>query len=359
MAEPGEEHEKTEEPTQRRLEDAYEKGNVAKSQEVNSWFMMLGATLVVLIFARNAAAMLAGDLATFLGQAHALPADSAGLRQLFTAVGLGVLAALGLPFLVMMVAGVAGNLLQHRPVLSLQPLAPKLSKISPLAGIKRLVSLTSLVNFAKSVAKLAIVGVVMVIVLWPARDRLDTLVGLDAGALLAATQELAVKMLLGVLAVLSLLAVADYAHQRTSWWKKLRMTVKELRDEYKQLEGDPQVRAKLRQVRIERGRKRMMANVPRATVVITNPTHYAVALQYEPGMNAPLCLAKGIDAVALRIRTLAEEHGIPIVENPPLARTLHASVEVDEEIPPQHYKAVAEVIGFVMRLRSKRKWSAA
>jgi flagellar biosynthetic protein FlhB len=131
------------------------------------------------------------------------------------------------------------------------------------------------------------------------------------------------------------------------------MTIKEMRDEFKQLEGDPQVRAKLRQVRIERGRKRMMQNVPRAAVVITNPTHYSIALEYEKGMDAPVCVAKGVDNVAFKIREIAEEHNIPIVENPPLARALHASVEIDDIIPAEHYKAVAEVIGFVMRLRGR------
>jgi flagellar biosynthetic protein FlhB len=247
---------------------------------------------------------------------------------------------------------------QHAPVLSIEPVKPKLSKISPFSGLKRLFSATSLVNFAKSLAKLLIVSCVIVVIVWPDRDQLDAIVRLDPAALLAHIQGLAIKLLVGVLAVLSVVAALDYIYQRQVWWKKQRMTVKELRDEYKQLEGDPQVRAKLRQVRIERGRKRMMANVPRASVVVTNPTHYAVALQYEKGMNAPVCLAKGIDAVALKIREAAEAHGIPIVENPPLARTLHASVEVDEEIPQSHYKAVAEVIGFVMRLKASRGWQA-
>src|ERR1041385_7999561 len=131
------------------------------------------------------------------------------------------------------------------------------------------------------------------------------------------------------------------------------MSLRELRDEFKQSEGDPTIKGKMKQVRQTRQRKRMIANVPKAAVVITNPTHYAVALQYERGMDAPICVAKGVDAMALRIRAIGAEHSIPIVENPPLARALHATVEVDEAIPPEHYKAVAEVIGFVMRLRKR------
>ncbi|MEC9367619.1 MAG: flagellar type III secretion system protein FlhB, partial [Pseudomonadota bacterium] len=213
----------------------------------------------------------------------------------------------------------------------------------------------SLVNFAKSLAKLAIVGGVIAIAIWPDRDKLDTVIALDPASVLAMVYDMSVKVLLAVVAILTLVAGLDFAYQKHVWWKKQRMTVKELRDEYKQMEGDPQVRAKLRQVRIERGRKRMMANVPRASVVITNPTHYSVALEYEPGMNAPVCVAKGVDAVAMKIREIARKHDIPLVENPPLARALHAGVEVDREINPEHYKAVAEVIGYVMGLRRKAK----
>ena len=132
------------------------------------------------------------------------------------------------------------------------------------------------------------------------------------------------------------------------------MTVKEVRDEFKQQEGDPTVKAKLRQVRMERSRKRMMAEVPNATVVVTNPTHYAVALKYDDGMHAPVCVAKGVDAIALSIRQVARENEVTIVENPPLARALHASVDLDQSIPPEHFEAVAKVIGFVMRMRSRR-----
>ncbi|HFQ14878.1 MAG TPA: flagellar biosynthesis protein FlhB, partial [Rhodobacteraceae bacterium] len=161
------------------------------------------------------------------------------------------------------------------------------------------------------------------------------------------------KLIIGALAFVSIVAGLDFIYQRFSWLKKQRMTTKEIKDEYKQTEGDPTVKAKLRQIRAERGRQRMMAAVPDATVVITNPTHYAVALKYEKGMPAPLCVAKGTDAVALRIRSLAKENKVPVVENPPLARALHASIEIDETVPPEHYKAVAEVIGYVLQLQNR------
>jgi len=142
-----------------------------------------------------------------------------------------------------------------------------------------------------------------------------------------------------------------YFYQRRSWYERQRMSVQEMKEEFKQSEGNPEIKAKIKQMRRQKASKRMMANVPKASVVITNPTHYAIALQYDRGMEAPVCLAKGVDAVALKIREVAGEHSIPIVENPPLARALHATVEIDEEIPTEHYKAVAEIIGYVMKLR--------
>jgi len=356
MADQAEQHERTEEPTQRKLDDARKKGDVAKSQEVNSWFLMVGATLVCTLLAGDVASSLARVLQTFLGEAHDLPAGGEDLRSLLAGLGERVLGALALPFAVLAVAGIAGNVFQQRLIFSAEPLKPKLSKISPAAGFKRLASPTSLVNFAKALAKLVIVGSVMAAIAWPMRERLDGLISTGIVDILIVTQATAGKVMVGVLVVLAVVAALDYAYQRHKWWEKQRMTIKELRDEYKQLEGDPQVRAKLRQVRIERGRKRMMANVKKAAVVIANPTHYSIALQYETGMSAPVCVAKGRDAVALKIRQLAKEHGVPLVENPPLARTLYTSVELDEEIPHEHYKAVAEVIGYVMQLRRGSSW---
>lgn len=356
MADTPEEHEKTEEPSQKKLEDARKKGDVAKSQEVTSWFMMAAATLVLMVFMTDAAGSLGNSLKTFLSEAHNLSVDGPGLRHLAYVLGVAIFAAIGLPLLIMMLAGIGGNLVQHSPLLSAESMKPKLSKISPLAGAKRLFSARSLVNFAKGIAKLVIVSAVMGLVLWPNRDRLDTLISADPMAILMVTKDLAGDMLIAVVAILAIVAALDFAWERHKWWEKQRMTIKEVRDEHKQMEGDPQVRAKLRQIRTERGRKRMMANVPNASVVITNPTHYSIALQYEAGMAAPICVAKGVDEVAMKIREISDAHDIPRVENPPLARALYATVEVDDEIPSEHYKAVAEVIGYVMRLRQNQSW---
>lgn len=351
MAEGPEEYEKTEEPTQKKLQDARDKGDIAKSQEVNSWFIMFAATLFILIFVGDSANSIAFTLKSILSNSHLIATDANGLRAFFADLGVSILRAFALPLILIIFAAIIGNLVQHGFIISLEPIKPKLSKISPQSGLKRLFSATSLVNFLKSLSKLAIVSCVIAAIVWPNREALDVLVSLDPAALLVFTQDMASKVLIGVLMVLTLVAGLDFAFQRHVWWKKQRMSMKEIRDEYKQLEGDPMVRAKLRQVRIERGRKRMMAQVPEASVVITNPTHYSIALKFEAGMDAPVCLAKGVDNVAFRIREVAVENNIAIVENPPLARSLFAGVEIDEEIQPEHYKAVAEIIGYVMQLR--------
>lgn len=347
--------EKTEEPTSKRLDDAHKKGDVPKSQEVSTWFMLLAATLMIALASPNLATTMAERLRSFLASPHDMATDWGHIRLVFIDLGGGLLLLLLVPLGLLMAGGLAGNLVQHRIVLSGEPIKPKLSKISPLAGFKRLFSSQSLMNFAKGLAKLTIVSAAMFVIMWPERDRLDVMVRSDISVLLGSVQWLALKLMVGVVAVMTVIAGIDLIYQRHKWHEKQKMTMKELRDEHKQMEGDPTVKAKLRQVRIERGRKRMMANVPRASVVVTNPTHYAVALDYQPGMAAPVCIAKGIDALALKIREIAEENQVPLVENPPLARALYASVEIDDEIPPEHYKAVAQVIGYVMQIRGKMR----
>jgi flagellar biosynthetic protein FlhB len=290
-------------------------------------------------------------LGGFIGQAHNIPVDGHGLLRTMQSLGLGTIAAVALPFALLVLAATVGNMVQHRLVWSAESLKPKLSKISPAAGFKRMFSKIALANFIKGLVKLALIGAVMAVILWPKRNQLDGLVAMDPAIVLVLTKTLSLEMLGTVVAVLAIVAAADYLFQYRQWYERQKMSVRELKEEFKQTEGDPAIKAKIRQLRQNRARKRMMAAVPKASVIITNPTHYAVALQYERGMNAPVCLAKGVEGLALKIREVAKAHGIPIVENPPLARALHATVEIDQEVPAEHYKAVAEVIGYVMRLR--------
>jgi flagellar biosynthetic protein FlhB len=351
MAEQNEENEKSEDPTQKRLDDALERGDVAKSQEVSTWFVLAGGTLMLMVFAGQMSASLKTTFAGLMANAHQFPTDGQSLVRLSGRLGTEVIAAVAIPVLLVALFAIGGNMIQHRLVWSAESLKPKLSKISPAAGLKRLFSKIALVNFLKGIAKIALLGTVMTMLLWPERDRLEMLVTLDVAAILPFTSTFALKMLGFVVVIMAFVAAADFFFQYRQWYEKQKMSLREIKEEFKQSDGDPMIKARIRRIRETRMRKRMMAAVPDASVVIMNPTHYAVALKYERGDNAPVCVAKGVDAVALKIREVAEAHDVPVVENPPLARALHASVEIDQEIPTEHYKAVAEVIGYVMRLR--------
>jgi flagellar biosynthetic protein FlhB len=356
MAEETDKSERSEDPTHKRLEDAHKRGDVAKSQEVNTWFVILASTIGIGLLAPHSAVQLTQWFRGLLGRAGSMPVDGGALADLFVQASLAVGGAVLLPLALILAAGIASNLVQHRPVWSVEPITPKASKISPLSGFKRLFSRDSLLNFTKGLLKLVIVGALMVAIVWPEFDRLDTLVAVDVGMLLAVTRELSMKLLIGVIVLLAFVAGGDFLYQRHRWYERQKMSVREVKEEFKQTEGDPAIKARLREIRLQKSRKRMMARVPEASVVIANPTHYSVALKYETGMAAPVCLAKGTEAVALRIREIAREHDIPIVENPPLARALYAEVELDQTIPEAHYRAVAEVIGFVMRQRRRGGW---
>jgi flagellar biosynthetic protein FlhB len=351
MAEQNEENEKTQDPTQKRLDDALERGDVAKSQEVSTWFVLADGTLILMAFANSMASALKGTLMGLIANAHQIPMDGRGLVRLTNRLGVEVIAAVAIPILLVALFAVAGNMIQHRLVWSTEGLKPKLSKISPAAGLKRLFSKVALINFVKGIAKIALLGTVLAMLLWPERTRLDTLVTLDVAAILPFTSVFALKMLGFVVVIMAFIAAADFFFQYRQWYEKQKMSLQEIKEEFKQSEGDPHIKARIRRIRETRMRKRMMAAVPNASVVIMNPTHYAVALKYERGDNAPVCVAKGLDAIALKIREVAEANNVPVVENPPLARALHATVEIDQEIPAEHYRAVAEVIGYVMRLR--------
>ena len=343
--------EKTEEPTLKRLNDAIEKGDVAKSQEVSTWFVITGGTLVLVAFAGSMGSSLKTSLAGVIAHSGTIAVSGPDLLRLAGRLGLETLGAAAIPILVLMLAAAAGSMIQHQLVWSAEPLKPKLSKISLISGAKRLFSKQALANFLKGLAKLIVIGSVMTALLWPQRHRLDALVSIDPAAILPLVQAQAFNVMAVVVTIMAIVAAADFLFQYRQWYERQKMTMQELKEEFKQTEGSPEVKAKIRQLRQTRSRRRMMSSVPTASVVITNPTHYAVALRYETGMNAPVCVAKGVDILARRIRDLAQEHAIPIVENPPLARALHAAVDIDDEVPPEHYQAVAEVIGYVMRMR--------
>jgi len=351
MAEERDDTERTEDPTPKRLDEAIKRGDVVRSPEVNTWFMIAGGVLTLMVFAGPMAQNLQTAFRGVIANSYQIPVDGPALTGLAKSLAIEVLVALGIPLSLLMLAALFGTAIQHRIVFSVDPIIPDLAKISPAAGLKRLFSKQALVNFAKGIAKVTIFGAVIAALLWPLRLRLAGLVSADPAQILPFTQSLAMRMLGIVVAILAVVALADYLFQHRVWYERQKMSLREMKEEFRQTDGDPQIKGKLRQLRQQRMRKRMMADVPKASVVITNPTHFAVALRYERGMNAPVCVAKGVDLIARKIREVAEEHGIPVVENPPLARALHGTVEIDQEIPQEHYRAVAEIIGYLMRLR--------
>jgi flagellar biosynthesis protein FlhB len=351
MADDQDDTEKTEDPTQKRLDQAIEHGDVVKSQEVNTWFVLAASALVLLAFSGPMGADIGTMLRGLIANSYAFKIEGGDLIRLTQKICLELLAVIALPILLLAIAALFGNIVQHRLVFSLEAIQPKLSKISPIAGAKRMFSKQALANLVKGLLKLALVGAVLTALLWPERHRLESLIGTDVGFVIPFTKAMSLKLLGAVVAMLAIIAAADYFFQYRQWHERQKMSLREIKEEFKQSEGDPKIKAKIKQIRHSRARKRMMAAVPKATVVVTNPTHFAIALHYERGMQAPVCVAKGADLIARKIRDVATEHDVPVVENPPLARTLYATVEIDQEIPPEHYKAVAEVISYVMRLR--------
>jgi flagellar biosynthetic protein FlhB len=290
-------------------------------------------------------------LRNLIANSWMIHADGPGLLALAQSLEYVLIAALGVPLLMLALAAIAGNMLQHRLVWSGESLKPKFSKISPAAGAKRIFGKQAAANFGKGLFKLTALGAVMTAILWPERHRLESMVRFDPAAIFGVVISLTLHLMGAVVAMLAVVAIADYFFQYRQWYDRQKMSLKEMKEEFKQSEGDPHIKGRIRQLRHARMKKRMMAAVPKASVIITNPTHYSVALSYQRGMSAPVCVAKGADNVAFKIREIAREHDIPIVENVQLARALYATVAVDDEIPVEHYHAVAEIIGYVMGLK--------
>jgi flagellar biosynthetic protein FlhB len=354
MADERDDSQRTEQPTQKRLQDAEERGDVVQSPDISAWLVLATATAFIALAGSQTASSLGRMMTGFLAQPHALALNAKTAGGLMEGLGAQLLMILAAPLGLLLAVGVGAHWLQHKPVLSWEKLKPDVARLNPLKGFSRLFGRAALVSFAKGLLKTAAAAVAIGAVLWPARNELLALITMPVVALLPWVQGLTTQILIAALAVLGVIALADYGFQYFERLRRLRMTRQEIRDEFKQTEGDPAVKARLKQLRAERARRRMMAAVPKAAVIITNPTHYSVALAYEQGKTAaPVCVAKGVDSLALRIREVGQAHDVPIVENVALARTLYASVDVDETIKPEHYKAVAQVIGFVMRAKNK------
>jgi flagellar biosynthetic protein FlhB len=349
--------ERTEAPTRRRVQDARRRGQVARSREVDSAIVLLAAFGVL----RFGGARLWGGLESLLVDSFTSLDSDPLTTELSAAVGADLIGRAVLilaPLLAAIAAlSVAGGIAQTGgPMFSTEAIRPQLKRMNPLQGAKRLfASKQSYVSLAKALAKFVVLGGVAALVVW---NRLDDVTAMGVAAplhhSLGTLVDIAFQLVLWVALALLAIAAADFVFQRYDHIGQLRMTHQEMKDELKQTEGDPQVKAQI--ARLRRSLlARVMQAVPQADVVLVNPTHYAVALKYDPATSrAPVVVAKGADLIALRIREVAEEHRIPVIQNPPLARAIYRAVEVGREITPDLYEAVAEVLAFVYRLRTGR-----
>ncbi len=354
MSDDQDDSQKTEEPTPHKLSEARDKGNVISSQEVSSFAILLGGALVTAFLGTFAAERLANATGGLLANVHAITFDSKNVAKALLEVLFEVSIGMAPIALLLMVLGAGAKLAVSGFLFSGEGMKPSLQKLSPIKGLKRMFSLKSLVEFVKGLLKIVIVGAIVYLLAVPEVDRVEILMHMDIAATVEETRSVLLRMFSGVVAVMAVIAALDYMYQRHEYMKQMRMSKQEIKDEHKQSEGDPMIKGRLRQIRAERARTRMMAAVPTADVVVTNPTHFAVALKYDiDSMGAPRVVAKGADEVAMRIREVANENDVPIVENPPLARALFSAADIDEEIPPEQYKAVAEVISYVFKLKNK------
>ncbi len=346
---------KTEDPTSKKLEDARKKGQVPVSKEVGNFMLLFGGGLVMIMMGPSMAESVRDLSYGFIEHPHMFDVSVSGFPLLYKDVIIGMLWVLGIPFVLLVFFAAAGHLIQNGLVVALDRIEPKPEKLNPLKGLKNQFSMKTMVEFIKNVSKIILVGVVLTLVIMPEMLDIELYPQLSLALTLERLYDMIVILLIATISLTAVIAGLDFAYQRYEFTKQMKMSRQEIKDEYKQTEGSPEIKAKVRQIRMERAQQRMMSNVPKADVVITNPTHFAVALQYDVGeMAAPMCIAKGQDNIALKIREVAEEHNITIMENPPVARALFATVEIDQEIPPEHYKAVAEIISFVFRQKGKK-----
>ncbi|GER08598.1 flagellar biosynthesis protein FlhB [Iodidimonas muriae] len=351
-AENQDQSQKTEEPTEKKLDEARKKGNLPLSREVTGAMSILAAVVLAGFYMSSFSAIMSDSLATLIVNAHDIDVHTA--QGDLRALAVGIMLAIAGPLLVIAaffaVSAFLSVWMQNGLMAAVERITPKVERVSPIAGFKRLFSLSSIVEFLKSVGKVLAVGLTVAVIIYSELDSAGNATGYAPDDMARLMLSMTVRLLFAVLLVYVVIAVLDVLWRRFDWLRQLRMTRKEVKDEHKQMEGDPQIKARLREIRRERTRRRMMADVPSASVVLMNPTHYAIALRYDRGKTpAPLCLAKGVDRVALKIREVAQEAGVPVVETPGLARALYPLVEIKGLVPPEFYRQIAQILTVVMK----------
>jgi flagellar biosynthesis protein FliR/FlhB len=346
---------KTEEATPKKKSDARKKGQVARSKEVNLAFTLLASTLVLLTLGSYAGTSLKDTLRMFLTDYLIKDINYNDVKSL-TLIVLWRIAVVILPIILpIMILGMVGNFVQVGFMFTQEPIKPQLSKLNPLSGLKRMLSFRTFVETIKDLIIVGVLGYTSYNFISDNYESILQISNLRIGAVPAAFGKLVISIFSKVTIIMIAIALVDYLYQRFQYSKELKMTKQEIKEEYKQQEGDPQIKSKIKQKQREMASRRMMQAVPDATVVVTNPTHIACALKYEDGKDsAPVLLAKGADNIAIKIKEVAKENNVPIIENKPLARMIYAQVEIDSEVPSEMYQAVAEILALVYKMKKKK-----
>lgn len=348
--------EKTEQPTPKKLEEAAKKGQIARSKDMGTAFVLIGSAAALLIFGKMLAMAMLDICQRLLRLNHKDIFEPNSMFTAWGAVGERLAAPMAGFFAIVLLAAFIGNVLLGGFNFSWDAAAPKASKMDPLKGFKRMFGIQAAVELLKSVLKvIVVVGITYLLLKWFFDDIMALSLMSEPNNIESAMYFLG-WLFLGLCASVSVIAVVDAPYQKWHHINQLKMSLQEIKDEYKNSEGDPHIKARIRRTQMQMSMKRMMQEVPKADVIVTNPTHYAVALKYDQGkFRAPVVVAKGVDEVALHIRKIAAEHKIPIIESPMLARSVYHTTELDHPIPEQLFAAVAQVLAYVYQLKMYKK----
>ncbi|SET43275.1 flagellar biosynthesis protein FlhB [Paenibacillus sp. NFR01] len=347
---------KTEKATPKKRQDARKKGQVAKSQDLSGSVVLLAAVISLVAFGGFMKERFMKLFTDVLQNRMTMSVTPENITKMFNQYGLQILLLLAPLMVITFVLAIVANVAQVGFMATGQGVTPKFSKINPIKGFKNIFSMRSFVEFLKSILKLVIIAYLVYSTLWGQKQNFASLSHVSAEATFRFAAKMTVNLGIKIGAALFIMAVLDYMYQRYEHEKSLKMSKQEIKDEYKKMEGDPLIKGKIRERQRRMAMQRMMSEVPKADVIITNPTHFAVALKYDGSkMEAPQIIAKGQDYVALRIRELAKEHGVVTMENKPLARALFQRTEIGDVVPADLFQAVAEVLAYVYKLRGKRR----
>ena len=348
---------KTEEPSQKKIDDAVKKGQVINSKEVTSFIMILLLTLATIWVLPTTMHSLGSSLRFFIENAGNIPMSPGSLDLLLPSIMKSTILYFSPIFFIVIIAAIASSYFQSGEfIFTHETIQPKLSKLSPIKGFKRIFSMKSFVEFLKGVFKITLVGSFVMIVIFADVKELGQYQELSIAGILEQLLTMIKHILILITIIMAAIAAIDYSYQRYEYYNELKMTKQEVKEEHKQSEGNPEIKQKLRSLRRNQAKQRIKSTVPQATVIITNPEHYAIALKYDVKTHtAPICIAKGLDLIAESIKEIAEEHNVPIVQSPPLARALYKDVDLDAEIPVEHFEEVAKIISYVMSLETQEK----